>query len=315
MLTPSLSVEHCRRRLILRFYGIFVCSRFYITDGKSEKLCKKLDAVVSGHVVSFCNGLALLSTHYLTNQHLVFNPVSNKITTTISPLSSEDSLCALFFHPVAKEYRILNVLKRRADHYVYYLYLFGSKTWRRTAKPSFHSRPPNIKKYYYHTKMFNKNPAIANGAVHWYVRGGQILTFDMIGFYGEKGYCLPDVLVNEEEDRLCCCYMGSPEPVMDVWVMEDYAKWAWIRKYVVNMDWDAIEYPLIGGLRVGAHLLVDVLVVSIHKDELVLFWHNRGMFSYRLGDNTIEKIKLREMDEYEYTPPSFGYMGCCTANH
>ncbi|GFP98813.1 hypothetical protein PHJA_002025200 [Phtheirospermum japonicum] len=329
ILTSSLSeyIEHQRsrdpRQLVLRYSGQSYYTRIFITDGKSEKECE-LKPIDCADVVSFCNGLVLLTSLYPTYHHLVFNAVSNKVTMRISPLFSGGCPCALFFHPLAKEYRILNVTQIKTNYYEYHLYLSGSKTWRRTANPSFNLRPPYISKNH-KTERYSSNPAIANGALHWYIRGNKILAFDMIreefcvkhlplkGFYGKKVCCLPYVLVNEEDRLFIFCY--SPKSLVDVWVLEDYANWAWIRKYILDMDWDTIKYPISERLGDGPYLLSDWLVViSIHKDKLVLFLLGRGMFSYDLGNNTTEKIKLTEsrMDAY---PLSFHYMGCCTTNH
>ncbi|KAK6119187.1 hypothetical protein DH2020_047061 [Rehmannia glutinosa] len=197
-------------------------------------------------------------------------------------------------------------VKLGTSYYEYHLYLFGSKTWRRTTNPYFYSQPPEC--WYPGKQQFSCNPVITNGALHWYMI--DILIFDVISeefcfkplpfreCYPEGTYCLDNLLV--DGDRLCCGYMRYPEPVMDIWVLEDYSNWSWIRKHTVNLDWDTIKYPLkMGCLVVGPYILTHVRLVSIHRDELVLFWNNRGMFSYHLGDNTIEKINFRKWDKMD----------------
>ncbi|KAK6139400.1 hypothetical protein DH2020_026859 [Rehmannia glutinosa] len=201
------------------------------------------------------------------------------------------------------QYRILIVRKTsKVDRFEYHLYLFGSKTWRRTANPYFHCRPLA----YYDVEGVNGNPSIVNGAMHWYV--GEIMIFDMIS---EDFCCMPfpggdtdkasynqKLLVNE--DRLCCFCTSCQVSEINVWILEDYANWTWNRKYTININWNTIKYPFLAGLSVyGA--ASSVRVISIHKDEVILFWMYRGMFSYDLCLNTVKKIQLRkcaEFDEY-----------------
>ncbi|PIN01112.1 hypothetical protein CDL12_26384 [Handroanthus impetiginosus] len=112
---------------------------------------------------------------------------------------------------------------------------------------------------------------------------------------GEMAYTLPDLSV--KEDHLCLCHVSGYEQVRDIWILEDYDKWSWVRKYTVNLAWDTNKYPL----KANARFSHFVTVVSIHKDELVLFWRYRGMFSYDLVSKSIERINLKksEMDDYD----------------
>ncbi|KAI3445470.1 hypothetical protein Pfo_002135 [Paulownia fortunei] len=289
------------RPLILRYYCDHMSMRIFIIDGKSEKEYKEraLKRLTSASFIGCCNGLVLLTSHY-PSYHIVLNPLSKKIVTTIGDPITRGRPCGFFFHPLAKEYRILTVQKKETT-YEYQLYLFGAKIWRRTANPYFYCRPT------YHRngqERLISNSSIVNGVLHWYI--GRIMIFDIITeefsikplpfevcFRGEV-FPMHKLLV--KEDRLCFCHVGCDELVMDIWILDDYANWSWVRKYIVNLDWDMIKYPI---EKDFLYVLNGIRVVSIHKDELVLFWAYRGMFSYHLGLNEVEKIyfKKSEMDK------------------
>ncbi|GFP93383.1 hypothetical protein PHJA_001482700 [Phtheirospermum japonicum] len=172
---------------------------------------RELKALSFARIINCHNGLVLLTSPYPVHRHIVVNPLSNKIVTRISPLFWGGYPCGIFFHPLAKEYRVLNVQKLMTNYYEYHLYLFGTKTWRKTNTPYFNSGPPDC---YDSKQLLNCNPVIANGALHWYIGKIMIMIFDMItegfcvkplpfsGCYRNKAYWLGDLLV--DEDRLCC---------------------------------------------------------------------------------------------------------------
>ncbi|PIN25773.1 hypothetical protein CDL12_01485 [Handroanthus impetiginosus] len=301
------------RPLILRYFGRDYL-RLSIIDGESEKKCnvRGLQALKSAKFVCCCNELVLLksSSSSPLSACFVLNPLSEgKITTVHPPNHRPVDPCGFFFHPLAKEYRILAVRKESRTSYEYYLYLFGDKSWRRTSNPCFHCLPT-----YNCTSASEVNsfPAILNGGLHWYIGTNRIMVFDMINeefcvkplpferCYEGRDHLMRDLLV--KDDSLCFCHVGCQEGVMDIWILEDYTNWCWIKKYIVNLDWDIDKYPIKDDLPYDTTL--DMLsVISIHKDELVIFWRFRGMFSYHLVFNSVEKIHLKksEMDDYSYS--------------
>ncbi|PIN01111.1 hypothetical protein CDL12_26383 [Handroanthus impetiginosus] len=296
------------RPLILR-----CCSkeypRLYVISDKSEKECKVrgLKELKYGSFVGCCNELALFCAYTHLSQYFVFDPLSKERTTTIYPptwkgyQTSCGIPCGFFFHPLEKEHRILFVRKKSENLYEYHLYLFGAKMWRKAATPHLNCQPSHA----WDPKRVNDKPAIVNGRLHWYT--GKIMIFDMVSeeFYvkpiplktcgREMAYTLPDLLV--KEDHLCLCHVSGYEQVMDIWILEDYDKWSWVRRYTVNLAWDVNKYPL----KANAPCSHFVTVVSIHKDELVLLWRYRGMFSYDLVSKSVERINLTksEMDDYD----------------
>ncbi|KAL7157363.1 hypothetical protein ABFS83_02G073100 [Erythranthe nasuta] len=105
--------------------------RISIIDGQSEKECriKGLKSIQDAYFVGCCNGLALFHSTSPSSLHVVVNPSSNEIQEKIYGPFREGHLCELFYHPLAKEYGILNVLKNggelRIDTSLAYLHTRG----------------------------------------------------------------------------------------------------------------------------------------------------------------------------------------------
>ncbi|EYU26481.1 hypothetical protein MIMGU_mgv1a024112mg, partial [Erythranthe guttata] len=272
------------RPLILRY---FCCSgncwgpghlRISIIDGQSEKECriKGLKSIEEAYFVGCCNGLALFHSTTPSSLHIVVNPSSNEIQQKIYGPFRGGHFCGFFYHPLAKEYRILNVLKLETDRYEYNIYLFGAKKWRRIENPYF-SRIPSQSRNVKGRYRIDGNPANMNDALHWDI--GEIMVFDIIneefsirvlpfeGDYHRGGCFVRHLLV--KDNRLCFCIVGHEAPLMDIWILEDYAKWRWVRKYIVNLDWDMNKYPMEEGIGgVLYYLLDEIRVVAIKNDEL-----------------------------------------------
>ncbi|KAG8369028.1 hypothetical protein BUALT_Bualt15G0107600 [Buddleja alternifolia] len=285
--------------------------RIFIIDGKIKKECKlrALKELKHAKFMGSCNGLVLFASAYYFFKFFVFNPLSPKRRMTI--INAEDPTlfhgiphsfyfdsCGFFFHPLAKEYRILSCLQS-ATHNKYYLYLFGAKMWRKTVNPSFGYHPSQ---YSCGRKNIYRTPAIVNGGLHWYT-SERIMIFDMFtemfsvrplpfeeSYQGGSYMC--DLLV--ERDQLCCCNVGYQERAMEIWILKDYDNWSWTRKYIIDLDLDVIKYPM----RID---FTGLSVLSIHNDELILFWRNIGLFSYHLDyNNTIHGNVVKvEIDRYD----------------
>ncbi|KAL7157565.1 hypothetical protein ABFS83_02G085600 [Erythranthe nasuta] len=295
--------------MILRYFCCPDYLRISVIDWKSEKECKLsiLKTLKRAYFVGCCNGLALFTSDNPSRMHIVVNPLSCNMATIYGPFKGGDP-CGFFFHPSAKEYRILNVRKIEKDKYEYHVYLFGTNKWRKIPDPYFKYEPTrHWSRRKKGQKTVNGNPAIVNDALHWDI--GAIMVFDMISegftlrsapFKETKGRKYVTRHLSANENRLCYCHLGCEEPVMDVWIMEDYEKWSWVKKYVVDLDFDMNMYPMDNDFRFTtlSEIMGYVTIVGTHNNELVLFWKRRGMFSCRLGFNTVKKIPLRksEMD-------------------
>ncbi|KAL7154917.1 hypothetical protein ABFS83_03G036400 [Erythranthe nasuta] len=282
---------HDERPLILRHFSHPSYLKISISDGNSiNKECK-----ISGELPSFvscCNGLALL-TLSTPKRHIIFNPLKNENITTVYAPYRGGEICGFFFHPHLKKYTIISVQSEYNGYgygygYDYNLYsLFESKNWRKIAGP-----------YNFPWPLY-RNPAIVNNALHW-LTNDTITVFDVIteefstrSLPIDKRECRIPRLLVKDEDRLCLCYVNCEEPVMDIWILEDYAEWSWVKKYSINLDWDMSKYPVEESFDTRWELMDKIKVISIHNNELVLYWKHRGVFYYHLELNTLEKFDFR----------------------
>ncbi|KAL8038219.1 hypothetical protein ABFX02_11G091000 [Erythranthe guttata] len=319
MLISSFGCES--RPLIIRYYRNEHV-RVSIIDGNSEKECRSraLESVKFCYVVGSCNGLILLSKTGMDlydrenrwNKHVVLNPNSkNRGVTIINGPSGGGTLCGFFFHPKAKECRILSVRQSNNNQFEYHLYLFGEKRWRSTKKPYFSYRPDIRQRSLNFETRIDDRPAIANDALHWCISMvGEIMVFNMVTedfstkpcpVVVDKGGCHLQHL-SVKDNQLCFCSVDREDQSMDIWILENYTKWSWVRKYVVHLDWDLNKYAP-GEDFLTADFFSGVKVICIQKNELVLFWVHRGIFSYRLDKNTVKRIRLRKshiMRDYDW---------------
>ncbi|KAM7486082.1 hypothetical protein LguiA_002091 [Lonicera macranthoides] len=91
-------------------------------------------------------------------------------------------------------------------------------------------------------------------------------------------------------DHLYLCHVTWGE-VINVWVLEDYAGWAWDRRYKVSLDWDVKCFPFTADYS-GIYNPKDVRVLGIHNGELMIDWVSRGPFSYHLVKNTVSQVSI-----------------------
>ncbi|CAH9089918.1 unnamed protein product [Cuscuta epithymum] len=275
--------------------------RLYIVTGNSEKECKTrgLNSLKGAYLVNACGGLALISTRNeeAYTKYAVFNPLSrDRVQIVGTPNVSNSRACGIFYHPIAKEHRILAVYGRE-PLFEYHIYSTGSKRWRQTASPYFHYEPKRLwadgKTPY---DVVDGNPAIVNQALHWHIGG--VMIFDMVSeelslrrlpfedYMAEKDY-IAFLLVKEE--RLCFCVVDSKRMGIDVWVLEDYGNWSsWTKKYIASLSWDVNVFRF-----TEPWATCHIRIISIHKDELVLFWRYRGLFIYSLKAHTVRKISKK----------------------
>ncbi|CAH9089976.1 unnamed protein product [Cuscuta epithymum] len=281
--------------------------RLYIVDGNSEKECKTrgLNSLKGAYLVNACRGLALISTRNLEayTKYAVFNPLSkDRVQIVGTPNVSATRACGIFFHPLAKEHRILAV-HGREPLFEYHIYSSGAKRWRQTAHPYFPYEPECFwadgKKPY---RVVNGNPAIVNQALHWHIGG--VMIFDMVSeelslrrlpfeeYMAQKDYYMTFLLVKEE--RLCFCLVEYERMSIDIWVLEDYGNWSsWTKKYIASLSWDVNVLPFTQSRATVSRTFSYIRIISIHENELVLFWRYRGLFIYSPKTHTIRQICKR----------------------
>ncbi|PIM97490.1 hypothetical protein CDL12_30039 [Handroanthus impetiginosus] len=288
------------RPLILRYF-LDLYPRLSIINVESGTESKpwELKALKFTEFIACCDELVLLQSILSPKTCSVVNPRSKqKVKTIHIPTLSHGNCCfpcGFFFHPLAKEYRILvGCLDSAQVMFEYYLYLFGANMWRRTSTPYF----DRIPKYNWSNfVVINSSPAIVNGRLHWLV--SEIMVFDMVSeefcvkplCFGEcnigGAFYMRELLV--KDDSLCFCNISHEERSLDIWFLEDYGNWHWNKKYVIKFDW--YPPPLYTEL-------MGISVLSFQKDELVLFWRSMGIYSCNLAFNTVTNIHLRK-SEYD----------------
>ncbi|GER40127.1 F-box and associated interaction domains-containing protein [Striga asiatica] len=183
----------------------------------------------SMEVGNSCNGLILI---LYSKKHLLFDPLSNKIVAGTRRLPEWGGrCCGLFYHPLAKEYRLLLVKEIGDFRKEYHIYEFGSQKWRTTLSPYFAYRPVTCA------------PTVTKKVMCWFDPLSpytSVLVFDINteNLCSEalpptaQNLCVPKLVAKGGED-LCCCYVRYAETVVDVWVLVDYTDWLWERKYAV----------------------------------------------------------------------------------
>ncbi|KAM7481750.1 hypothetical protein LguiB_006333 [Lonicera macranthoides] len=94
-------------------------------------------------------------------------------------------------------------------------------------------------------------------------------------------------------DHLCICHVLWGE-LIHVWVLKDYVRWAWDKRYKINLNWDLKRFPLEGnsGYIVPYHPRY-VRTLGIHIEELVISWDYRGVFTCNLKQNIVSKIPIK----------------------
>lgn len=78
----------------------------------------------------------------------------------------------------------------------------------------------------------------------------------------------------EMKGKLCFGYMIGR--LIDIWVLEDYENWFWVKEYKVDLNWDMRLYPFEFTRFFSDEFNSKVILLSIQNDELILGWFSRG---------------------------------------
>ncbi|GER40124.1 F-box and associated interaction domains-containing protein [Striga asiatica] len=232
-----------------------------------EPIAGKVDIEDSMEIGNSCNGLILI---LYSKKHVLFNPLSNRIAfaTRKLPEWGGSRCCGFFYHPLAKEYRLLHVTQIGEYSYEYHIYEFGAHKWRTILTPKI-SPPPHS----FAQLVVTKKAMIWR---HW----SSFMVFDT----NTEELCLKDSpptvgepkMVAKGGKDLCCCYVRYAETVVDVWVLVDYTNWLWERKYAVNFDWEKNRSPSQAWSAHIPRVTRITKVVSIQGNILVLDFEGGG---------------------------------------
>ncbi|KAK6793068.1 hypothetical protein RDI58_012150 [Solanum bulbocastanum] len=202
-------------------------------------------------VILFVNDACCATTCY------VLNPTTQEevIVQRTSQLCHR-LLCALYYCPVDHQFKILSAGVINGSLVEYQVYTFKTQTWREIRGTSVNLLP-----------RYKKGcPAVVNGALHWIthynlqrnkndpppsceINGIIIFKMDKEQTYAKPhpgSVCNVAHLDNEHkflmtllvmENNLCFCHLLASQPALplDIWILDDYKKWAWNKTYNINL--------------------------------------------------------------------------------
>ncbi|TVU08214.1 hypothetical protein EJB05_41609, partial [Eragrostis curvula] len=179
-----------------------------------------------------CDGLLLLT---FGHRVYVCNPATHQWTRLPTPLPSS-RFAAFYRHDPTGEYRAL-FYRRRWPGTDYYILVADKRKGRGIGLPS-------KKDVYKFEECPAGPPALCRGILHWQPvlrrHGHLILAFNTVT---EVFHWLrpPQALVREHmsllevEDELAMFSCGNDVTVVELWLMQDYAKQAWVRKHRIEL--------------------------------------------------------------------------------
>ncbi|XP_060185790.1 F-box protein At3g07870-like isoform X1 [Lycium barbarum] len=263
-------------------------------------------------LVYSCQGVLLFASSSWQSTYYVFNPITQE-EVTIQHRLHPGFLCALYFCPYTRQFRILYV-QVRGSFCQYFVYIFRTQTWRKIrSSSSFNFLPSGV------------NSAVVNGALHWVMHHdlerkntppceNGIMVFRMDK---EEFSAMPhpgSTVCNSKQahrtmtlflkdDCLSFCNLLFPEYAVDIWILEDYETRVWIKRYKVNLS-DRRIFPF-SSRFMEIPSLVDnksgrIKLLNIQEGELLFLVRNEGLFLYNLDHRTMKRIELprQEMKSY-----------------
>ncbi|KAM7491723.1 hypothetical protein LguiA_034644 [Lonicera macranthoides] len=290
--------------------------------GRRKRIITKVRIQRYGHimfqyratVLNSCDGLIMFLATVAEQYHhqaFVLNPITQELITIHAPFQI-CAPCGIYRDPSTCEYKLLLSSSSSVhDAVIQYYYTCSLKSM-------------VFEKLKYSSTCKNRlrfPPAILlNGSLHWMVDHGRIIEddctyaimvfgaqnedFRVLPHPGDKSVCRNrpaehfnmQLLGTREHLWLCHVFWGE----IHVWVLEDYACWAWDRRYKVNLKWSLWRFPFHLESRYDP---ITVRILGIHNGvELLISWYMRGMFLYNLEQNTVRKFAIFKVDESYYFP-------------
>ncbi|KAK2982165.1 hypothetical protein RJ640_008803 [Escallonia rubra] len=290
----------------LRKFNMLILDEAAQRGARLTKICVGSESSMTKYhpkLFGSCNGLLLFQGLMNRTTLFVSNPTTHEEITLSTP-TQRGCPFGIFFHPTTRQYKLLFV-QPVWQCYNYFIQTVGAKMWRQFT--SFPYRP-----------AWGVSAAISNGSLHWMVdhqyrrryESGPcqhaIMVFNMdsenirsMPHPGKVCHSIEhtDMQLLEVKGCLSFCYIDKRHNLIDIWELEDYANWAWIGKYKVNLDWDLKRYPFEFNL-----VNCQIELLSIQNGELLLAWNSRGLFWYHLEVNTVRKIQMTGMMHLRTTP-------------
>ncbi|KAH0684195.1 hypothetical protein KY285_021682 [Solanum tuberosum] len=209
------------------------------------------------HIRFSCQGVILLvNDTCCPTTYYVLNPITQEeVIVQCTIQLSHRLLCALYYCPVDHQFKLLSAGVINGSLVEYLVYTFKTQTWREIRGTSVNLLPQYKK----------GSPAIVNGALHWITNynlqrnknkphdcentGIIVFKMDMEQIYAKPhpgSVCNVAHLDNEHkflmtllvmENNLCFCHLLASQPALalDIWILDDYKKWAWNKTYNINL--------------------------------------------------------------------------------
>ncbi|RAL47682.1 hypothetical protein DM860_012307 [Cuscuta australis] len=238
------------------------------------------------------DGTNIFSSHPIKCD-FVFNIITQQLLGVRSEL--QDFVCGVYFHKATNECNYLCVRRVSAEErcFQYFSYNIVSRTTKKIACSRFSCR-----------QDANNYPVALNGALH-------MMTCDD---------CMHAVLVFEIDSRKLCalphpeveCVNGQVDSHklmtlfvhdghlgmchardlgvgrFDIWILEDYAKWRWVRKARFTLRKPRFGLDTMRDMLAGGCFMVS----SVGKDELFIGWFSRLLLVVNVKEQSIKEIKV-----------------------
>ncbi|KAK4351777.1 hypothetical protein RND71_027295 [Anisodus tanguticus] len=91
-----------------------------------------------------------------------------------------------------------------------------------------------------------------------------------------------------KENRLSFCHLLFPEPVVDIWILEDYEMWAWNKRYKVKIPF---RFPYSEEVPIDMYWKIKLFYNQ--DGELLLYFLDSGcLYFYNLDHKTGNVVTL-----------------------
>ncbi|KAK1351480.1 hypothetical protein POM88_054317 [Heracleum sosnowskyi] len=298
--SPTIIVHHCT---------VFENQLFYIDDDhrgglKCTHISQKKPLKSSSYwpkinyyspIRFSCNGLLFLDiTHdFFGSESIVVNPITQRwVPLPLVPFVSGD-ICGAYFHPTAREFRVLWVSCEWYKYYEFKLLMPKSGNnphiyWRALAK--LQSRP-----------MTDERPVNLHDCLHWMCEeysSGRWFHFIMVfSIINEEFTLMP--LFPSVQDKCKLLSLLDLDGYLSLWELTDVLS-IWTKEdYYVSSSWTK-RYSIDVKLLHKTVNIDEVRVVGCQNGALVIHWMQKGIFVYHLQHKSIKKFLLDNLKGSQY---------------
>ncbi|VFQ82601.1 unnamed protein product [Cuscuta campestris] len=238
------------------------------------------------------DGTNIFSSHPIKCD-FVFNIITQQLLGVRSEL--QDFVCGVYFHKATNECNYLCVRRVSAEErcFQYFSYNIVSRTTKKIACSRFSCR-----------QDANNYPVALNGALHMMTCDDCMHAVLVFEIDSRKLYALPHPEVEcvdgqVDGHKLMTLFVHDGHLGMchardlgvgrfDIWILEDYAKWRWVRKARFTLRKPRFGLDTMRDMLAGGCFMVS----SIGKDELFIGWFSRLLLVVNVKEQSIKEIKV-----------------------